>query len=1275
MIDGRDSQSRRSAVQVEALRNELAILQDVLEGAQDGLVRTTPDGRIQFASGRMVDLIGWRPVELAGQRGYDYIHRDDYELLRQHLVRVRAAGSSERPLDLRVLHRDGSVRWAQACFRAQRDPATGRLRGFIAQYRPLSDRERAEAALRRSPDWLDLLSSLGRVEFAVMCVPEQITSRSPGFASLVGFAPGDEPGDHLTDWTRYMLPEDRLRLQMRITHAAADPRPEPLRFTVIGHDQRRRMIESRAVYSCAADGRLVRVVAVMRDISEQIRIETELREGGRLLQQLLDSLPDGVLRLDRQRRVQYASPACLPVLGLRPEQLLGLRIEDAWPDPDSATRLQLWVEQALEHADSPGTLELEIGPAGARRYLQLRYTVERSPEARADTVLALVRDISSLKQAELQARRAAERLRGVFDNADIGVSVWDATHQLRFANRRLHLLLGYAEGEMEALGNTRLFVDHDQVCAQMDAPQEAQVWHRDGRMLNIRLTIVPLLDSSGHSEGCLGLWTDLSEREHARHRARRLSDRLTYLLETVGEGIAFLDPEHHILFANARLEQMLGAVPGSLIGQGAPFPLPPPSSPSTGAEAMEYRANVLRPDGQPLSALLRVRTSYTAQGQMEGRLVTLLDQTTERQGRDAINRLSRLLDTAGEGIGFTDTEDRLVYANRKLAQWLGLHDAPMGVTPLAEWLHTDHPLPRALEMGAEGVGESFAGMLRCPHGDLPCEVNATPLFDESGLPEGALYTLVDQSSRERLRLEAQSTTEWLEAALAGAGIGSFDVDLAQDEVRVTQLIRDLCGAEFTYVRWLDTIHPADRGVVSAAIDRLQRGESMRVEFRTTETPARWYFAVLNAQSGDGTLRRVIGTQIDITALKALENERSQLQAQINQSQRQESLGLLAGGVAHDFNNLLTSAIGHLELARLEAETPTSATNSAGTADSLALVDQALHQMSALAQQLQAFSGKGQQRLKLLDLVAVVESFAGILKVSAGVHARLVLDLADSALPLDGDATQLQQILMNLVINAAEAMGEQGGEIRLSAHPARADQLPETLQKASISREYLLLEVCDEGPGISPEVQERLFEPFFSSKARGSGLGLPVVAGAVRAHRGLMQVHNQTPRGCCFRIWLPRAQTLPEVTLTSTLDARAATPRLGRLRGLILLVDDDDAVRGVIRRALALHGLQVREARDGGEALQALAEAPAPDLLLMDIVMPRMSGVEALLSLRAQGHTLPVVLMSGFAERQELGRLKADPPQAMLRKPFKPAELLATLAPLLEGLPAPPAGAA
>ncbi len=301
---------------------------------------------------------------------------------------------------------------------------------------------------------------------------------------------------------------------------------------------------------------------------------------------------------------------------------------------------------------------------------------------------------------------------------------------------------------------------------------------------------------------------------------------------------------------------------------------------------------------------------------------------------------------------------------------------------------------------------------------------------------------------------------------------------------------------------------------------------------------------------DGTVE-VLGIATDITQLKRAEDDRRSLEAKIQHSQKLESLGILAGGIAHDFNNVLTGILGHADLAMMELPADSYARSL------IAEVIKAARQAAALTKQMLAYSGKGRFVVKPLDLNAVMRDLGQLLRVTISKKCAVRYDLAPDLPAIDADDAQLRQVVMNLLINASEAIGDEGGLIQVTTGATTCDRaylwetyldhdLPEGL--------YVFVEVADTGCGMSEDTRKKIFDPFFTTKFTGRGLGLSAVLGIVRGHRGLLKVHSEPGRGTTFRVAFP-ASSRPAVS-----EASVRTDSTWRGSGKVLVVDDEPLVR-------------------------------------------------------------------------------------------------------------------
>jgi len=395
-----------------------------------------------------------------------------------------------------------------------------------------------------------------------------------------------------------------------------------------------------------------------------------------------------------------------------------------------------------------------------------------------------------------------------------------------------------------------------------------------------------------------------------------------------------------------------------------------------------------------------------------------------------------------------------------------------------------------------------------------------------------------------------------------------------------------------------------------------------------------------------------GIGVDITKRKQAEAERLELEAQVQHGQKLESLGLLAGGVAHDFNNLLMGILGSADLARHRL-----AEDSPAVAD-LDRVIAASRRLADLTNQLLAYSGRGRFVVGQHELTQLVHEMAELLQTVISKKVRLVFEVNDQHSVVEGDATQLRQVVMNLITNASDALGDAGGEVRvrtgclsLTAADLAVLGLPDTVGSGGL---WASLEVSDTGCGMDPATRERIFEPFFTTKAAGRGLGLAAVQGIVRSHGGVVIVDSAPGEGTTFRILLPCSS---QVVSEQAEPAAASVRPLGEQA--VFVVDDEEVVREVAREMLQALGYRVYEARDGVEAIEFFRDHHHEvDVVLLDMTMPRMDGEETYHALREMKPAVRVVLSSGF-EEQDAGAALPNL-SGFIQKPYTLAGLGACL---------------
>ncbi len=401
----------------------------------------------------------------------------------------------------------------------------------------------------------------------------------------------------------------------------------------------------------------------------------------------------------------------------------------------------------------------------------------------------------------------------------------------------------------------------------------------------------------------------------------------------------------------------------------------------------------------------------------------------------------------------------------------------------------------------------------------------------------------------------------------------------------------------------------------------------------------------------GGIVGVIGMALDITDRRRGEQERRSLEAQLQRAQKLESLGTLAGGVAHDFNNLLVGMLGHSDLAlsKLSPENPAR--------PHLEGVMQAAERASDLSRQMLAYSGYGHFIVKPTDLSALVRENVHLLRagIPKGVHLRT--DLCDTPALIEADVGQMQQVIMNLVINGAEAIGDRSGYVTISTgfETLAGDQKRYsrfTAMELDAGR-YVFLEVHDDGPGIDEETLSKVFDPFFTTKFVGRGLGLSALLGIVRGHKGGIDVQTEPGRGTTFRLVFPVTEEAPEDTKVVAAEAS--------LEGTILVIDDEDVVRTMAGEMLTPERMTVLTAGGGAAGLVLYKQRRADiGLVLLDYSMPEMGGEETFKELRKLNPDVPILLSSGFGQEEATRRFKGLGLTGFIQKPYRLATLLAEI---------------
>ena len=625
----------------------------------------------------------------------------------------------------------------------------------------------------------------------------------------------------------------------------------------------------------------------------------------------------------------------------------------------------------------------------------------------------------------------------------------------------------------------------------------------------------------------------------------------------------------------------------------------------------------------------------------------------ERQLREQGELRRMIFDQAPGGIALADTGYRLIEVNEAFCRMLGYSRAELLRLTFVQITHPDDVqknlrLDDRILAGQPGPRQIEKRYIRKDGSVLHVTLEVGLIRDERGAPKYFVGQATDVTERRRAEAELFAHQQRLAAILTHTPLVLFALD--------AQGVYTLCeGAGLAALG-----RRPGEAVGQSAFDLYAARPDLLGDFRrglagesfTSQHEFNGAFFELRGaplREADGRITGMIGIALDISERAAAARERERMERKLLEVQKLESLGVLAGGIAHDFNNLLTSILGNASLVRLALGETSPVLGNIGQ------IEQASQTAASLCRQLLAYAGRSQLQTSPLDLSSLVRETTDLLRVSVGNQARLQFTLAPALPEILADPGQIRQILLNLVLNAAESIGRRDGVIEVVTRRREIDAawLAEARPGLDLRPgEYVCLEITDNGPGFDPATQARVFDPFFSTKGSGRGLGLAAALGIMRSHQGTLHLSSQPGHGARFTLLFP-PHTRPAVAE----DSRPAPARTWRGSGSVLVVDDEEAVRATAAQMIAYFGFAVKQAESGQQALDLVRQSETPfDLVLLDLTMPGMDGFATFTALRQLRPNQRIVVFSGYSAQDARRRFAGQNLNGFLQKPFSPDTL-------------------
>ena len=776
----------------------------------------------------------------------------------------------------------------------------------------------------------------------------------------------------------------------------------------------------------------------------------------------------------------------------------------------------------------------------------------------------------------------------------------------------------------------------------------------DGAEIPVELTITAI--RSGTAQIFTGVLRDIT----ARQQADATRARLAAIVDSSDDAIFIMSLDDAILTWNAGAERLYGYAASEMIGKPRALLVPAGKRDelvpimeraARGEAGVPFETQRIRKDRSIVDVSVVISPMTDPNGLVTSVSTIARDITERRQAEAAVrserDRAQRYLDTAEVIILSLDRSGRITLVNRYACSLFGWSADELLGRPFIETC-----VPAAIR---DDTKQRLGGVLAGPDSSIVenpivtrsgqerlIEWRNTLLRDAEGRVVGTLSSGTDITDRTTAVEALRQAEERMRFALRYANVGIWDMNYTTGKLQWTDAMEAQYGLspgtfDGTLEGFVGRIHPDDRvSVLETIAKAMASGADFTVANRSIwpDGKVRWLNGAGRVLLGEGGVPvRGVGISQDVT-------ERRTLADQYQQAQKMEAVGQLAAGVAHDFNNLLTVILGFCELLLPDFD-PADRRHA-----DIAEIQKAGIRAARLTRQLLAFSRKEIIEPKLLDLNAIVADIRRLLERLIGEDVRVVLGTVHAVAPVLCDQGQVEQIIINLAVNARDAMPK-GGTLTIDTANVEFSEDGAMTHAGVKAGRYVALKVTDTGTGMSPEVQAHLFEPFFTTKGagKGTGLGLATVHGIVTRCGGSFNVVSEVGRGTSFTLYFPRAEAVWPLV--------AAPPVVRPPAGVqtVLVVEDEEGLRKLTKRLLVRQGYTVLVAADADEASLLFEENPSIDLLLTDVVMPGASGPELVTRLAERRPALKVIYMSGYTDDAIVHHGVLDPGIAFIHKPF------------------------
>jgi PAS domain S-box-containing protein len=997
----------------------------------------------------------------------------------------------------------------------------------------------------------------------------------------------------------------------------------------------------------------------------------------RVLQAIFEQAAVGIAEISLDGKWLRVNERYCQMLGYSESELRSRTLKDITHPED-------WIEvldtrgQLLEGAISPQSIEQRyIRQDGTVFWGKLNRSLVRNDENLPQYFIAVVEDITEKKRAERALKESQCRLDLALEAAGLGLWDRDLRTGVTVISGEYAKLHGLAPNHAPLRHPEWLKLvhpdDRDRVDAQYrESLERTHAWDTEFRLVwpdgSVHWILAKgqvFVDDRGRPVRLAGICLEITERK----RAEEQRSQFAAIVESSDLAIVGETLDGTIVSWNSGAENLYGYTAEEVVGRNVSLLLPPGHRdrlPSVlerlgrGERIQHVEAIRVRKDGHLVPVSLALSPIRNPAGAVIGISGIARDITERKQIetklRESEERFWNVADSAPVMIWASGPDKLCTFFNKP---WLDFTGRTLEQELGDGWATGVHP--DDLDGCVATYYSSFDARrdfrmeyrLRRADGEYRWILdNGLPLYRDREFA-GFIGSCIDITELKMIQDRLRASEARLLSAQRLANLGSWERD---DETGITdfsgEMLRILGAPDpppLTLMEFLNYVHPEDRERVREGAQQARlTGPSMAAEYRIVRTDGevRFVRSVLEAIRNErGVVIRVVGATQDITDLKLA-------QEQAFARQNLQSIGTLAAGIAHDFNNILAAVLFQAEVLQGRCD------DGAHSPEELEDIRSAALRGSEIVRQLMIYAGKESAVGGSADLSKIVEEMLPLLKVSVSKHAVLEIGISKDLPAVHAEAGQLRQILMNLVTNASEAIGDRDGVIRLTTRCVGGKgQDSEATSEPLTQADYVELAVSDTGCGMAPEIRSRVFEPFFTTKSVGHGLGLAVVDGIVRGLGGAIEVTSELGKGATFQILLPRAETKGEETSHAMPIQEFVQPS----QAAVLVVEDENVLRQAVAKILRKNNFQVLEAADGSSAINLLrAAADRIDLLLLDVTIPGASSAEVVAEAARSRPDIRVILTSAYSQEMLAESMTASQVRGFIRKPFQVADLVQKL---------------